>query len=214
MTGKNKDPSGYVKEETRKEFEGYVDHPRFGRYPHYTGQNPQNDWESGIHLHWHSKPETRIPNTAIVADVLRQPKALFPRTHYFDEKRICRGCNKPFIFFAQEQKHWYEELGFPLDADCVRCIHCRKKEQWIARQKKRYDALFHNTDRTVDETLDMADYCLTLIEEGVFTMKQEPHVRMLMNSTKAQHTQQYAKLLERLNALKSLRSDVEESDEA
>ncbi|TNE27236.1 MAG: hypothetical protein EP349_09415 [Alphaproteobacteria bacterium] len=212
MTGKKKKTSEYVTEKTRKEFASYVEHPRYGRYPHYTGENPQNDYVD-IHLHWRLKPEFCIANTAVAADLSRQSEALFPVTYYYDEKRICRDCDKPFIFFAQEQKHWYEDLGFFIDADCVRCIHCRKKEQWLARQKQRYDEFFHNTDRTADETLKMVDCCLTLIEEGIFTMKQEKQVRTLINSVKEQYAQQCAQLLERLNILKSVEEITDEEKE-
>ena len=40
-------------------------------------------------------------------------------THYFDAKRVCRKCERPFLFFAEEQKYWYEDLRFPLEADCL-----------------------------------------------------------------------------------------------
>ena len=50
----------------------------------------------------------------------RQSPAMVPVTHYYDVTRTCRDCDRPFIFFAQEQKHWYEQLGLPLEADCAR----------------------------------------------------------------------------------------------
>lgn len=203
MAGKKKKPSGYVKAQTQKEFEGYVEHPRFGRYPRFTGENAHNDWEGRVFLHWRSRPETRVPDTAVAADLSRQTPATVPVTHYYDEKRSCLDCHKPFLFFALEQKHWYEELGFTVDSDCVRCPLCRKKTQWLARKKERYDELFHAKDKTADETLEMADCCLTLIEEGIFTAKQEKQVRTLLNSAKMEHSQRHAQLLERLKALKA-----------
>ncbi len=212
MTGKKKKTSEYVTEKMHKEFASYVEHPRYGRYPHYTGENPQNDYVD-IHLHWRLKSEGCIPNTAIAADLSRQSEALFPVTHYYDEKRICRNCNRPFIFFAREQKYWYEDLGFVLDADCVRCTDCRKKEQWLIRQKQIYDSLFHNADRTEDETLEMAGCCLTLIEEGIFTMKQEKQVKTLINSINKSDTQQCAEFLERLKVLKSAEQVADEERE-
>jgi len=116
----------------QSEYDGYVEHPRFGKRPHHTGLNPETDFGGDIFLHWHSPRECRIPNTAIASDLSRQTEATIPVTHYYDVKRQCRDCGKPFIFFAQEQKHWYEELKFPLEADCVRCSSCRKREQGIA----------------------------------------------------------------------------------
>jgi hypothetical protein len=128
---------------------------------------------------------TRIPNTAIVADTSRQTAATVPVTHYFDLERECRDCQRAFIFFAAEQKHWYEELGFGLDSDCVRCVECRKRQQGIARQRELYESLFHVENRTEEHTIQMADACLSLIESGTFTARQTQRVRMLLNSIPA-----------------------------
>jgi len=102
-------------------------------------------------------------------------------THYYDVKRECRDCNRPFIFFAQEQKHWYEELGFPLESDCVRCVECRKRQHGIALKRERYEQLFHVPNRTSDEDLEMAECCLSLIEASAFGNRQTQRVRMLLN---------------------------------
>ena len=186
----------------------FVDHPRYGQRPNVTGLNP-GPLDRGVHLHWNaithselvaqfesttgknwpygdsiaygSRPK-RIPNTAIVADLARQAPATVPVTHYFDLERECRDCGRPFIFFAAEQKHWYEELGFGLDSDCVRCIECRKRQQGIARERELYESLFHVPDKTVEQLLQMAAACLSLIEAGVFTAKQAQRVRMLLNA--------------------------------
>ena len=105
----------------------FVMHPIFGDKPYVTGLNPVQDREGETFFHWHSPQENRIPYTAIKADLKKQTASTIPVTHYFDVKRICRECNKPFIFFAKEQQYWYEELGFKLDSNCVRCCQCRKK---------------------------------------------------------------------------------------
>jgi hypothetical protein len=93
----------------------------------------------------------------------------------------CLDCGRPFIFFADEQKHWYEDLGFGLYSNCVRCVPCRKRQQGIARQRERYEDLFHVPNRTAEETLEMADCCLSLIETGTFSSRQTERVRMLLN---------------------------------
>jgi hypothetical protein len=90
----------------------------------------------------------RIPDTAIPAELSRQTPATYAVTHCFDSKRQCADCGKPFIFFAAEQKHWYEDPGFGLDADCVRCVYCRKRQQGIASYRQRYEELFHVQERT------------------------------------------------------------------
>ena len=110
-------------------FDDYVEHPLYGRVPRVTGLNPKEDFGGNVFLHWHSPEDVRIPNTAVQADTSKQPTATVAVTHYFDSKRTCRDCQRPFLFFAEEQKYWYEELGFRLDADCIRCVECRKKHR-------------------------------------------------------------------------------------
>ncbi len=162
------------------EYENYVDHPRFGRRPQITGLNPQTDLTTGKpYLHWNATE--RIPNTAIEADLTRQSRATVAVTHYYDVRRSCRDCGRPFIFFAQEQKHWYEELGLPLEADCVRCVPCRKRQHGIAAKRERYEELFHVPARSAEENLEMAECCLSLIEAGTFHARQTMRVRELLN---------------------------------
>jgi hypothetical protein len=185
----------------------YVEHPRFGRFPHDTGLNP-DPRSSNVSLHWNAvsrqeialryealsgerwpygevpssaKESCRIPNSAVAADLVRQTPATVPVTHYFDLERVCRDCLLPFIFHAEEQKHWYEVLGFGLDSNCVRCVLCRKRTQSIARLRKRYEHLLHMTDRTAEETLELADCCLSLVESTAFSLQKLQCVRMLLN---------------------------------
>jgi tetratricopeptide (TPR) repeat protein len=59
-----------------------------------------------------------------------------PRYFYVDADRTCRDCGVSFVFSAREQKHWYETLGFRLDANAVRCPPCRRafrRDKGIAR---------------------------------------------------------------------------------
>jgi hypothetical protein len=159
----------------------FVEHPRYGRRPRLTGLNPIEDFEGTI-FHWHSREDVRVPNTAIRADLSKQSRATVPVTHYFDVRRQCQECGKPFLFFAEEQRHWYEELGFPLEADCVRCVQCRKHQQGLARTRERYEELFHLPARTSDQQLEIADCCLALVEAGMFHRRQLEHVRALLKS--------------------------------
>lgn len=163
----------------KDEFENYAEHSRYGKRPRITGLNPETNYLK-VFLHWHSREGIRVPNTAIQADLTIQAPATVAVTHYFDSKRICRDCNKPFIFFAEEQKHWYEELGFGLDSDCVRCPVCRKQQQGLARAKERYEELFHTQNRNDDQNLEMAECCLALIEKKVFHLRQTEHVKLVL----------------------------------
>ncbi|MBN2024806.1 MAG: zinc-ribbon domain-containing protein [Pirellulales bacterium] len=161
-------------------FELYVEHPRFGNRPRITGLDPRPGCE-GVYLGWRALDDWKIPGTAIVADLSRQTPATVPVTHYFDLKRICRDCGRPFLFFAEEQKHWYEELGFGLDSDCVRCPPCRVRQRGIARKRERYEEIFHVQERTTEQNIEMAECCLCLVEAAVFPPRQLERVRMLLN---------------------------------
>jgi Probable zinc-ribbon domain len=165
-----------------EDYSKFVAHPRYGQQPKITGLNPDNDYWAGVHLHWHSPVDCRIPKTAIPADLSLQAPATIQVTHYFDVTRKCRDCGKPFIFFAEEQKFWYEILGFGLESNCVRCVPCRNKQQGISQAQQRYETLFHITERTFDQNLEMADYCLLLIEAGVFHARKLQSVRMLLKN--------------------------------
>jgi len=165
-------------------FAAFVPHPRYGRRPNLTGLNPSPN-TAGVQLHWNTLCGERVPNTAIAADLSRQTPFLVPITHYFDVIETCRDCHKRFLFFAEEQRHWYEELGFPLTSGCVRCCDCRKRQQHLARTRRRYETLFHVADRTREETLEMAECSLALIAAGLFSPRQTQRVRGLLKSIPA-----------------------------
>lgn len=161
------------------EFADYLEHPRFGRGPRLTDLEPLDNWG------WHylaSGPE-RIPHTGVRADPERHV-GTFPYAveYYFDLRRVCRDCGRKFIFFAEEQKHWYEDLQLPLDADAVRCVGCRKAERRIARLRQRYEELLAMTSRTAEETLELVGAGLTLVDEGLFGFRVLEHMRAILKS--------------------------------
>jgi hypothetical protein len=207
-------------------YAAFVEHPRYGRAPHITGLNPIL-WEDGVHLHWHTLDSNEVPrllelvsgnnsewrrpqriaNTAIVADVDKQTPSPVPVTHYFDLARNCRACGRPFIFFAREQKYWYEALGFSLNSDCVHCVECRKQQQGVARQRETYESLFHIAEKTTEQLIVMADACLSLIEAGEFTKKQTQRARALLNAVPEEadvrKRSRFADLMKRVTAIES-----------
>ena len=181
----------------------FVSHPRYGDRPRYTGLNFER-YSSGVHLHWHCRDATpeqlnciqvgafptqmlaegfsaAIPNTGVVADVSLQHSSCMPVTHYFDIATVCVDCRSPFIFYAEEQKHWYEELSFPIDADCVRCYPCRRATQDIDRTVCSYEDLMSVQDPSPDQQADLAARRLTLVQAGRFHTRQLEHVRAFLN---------------------------------
>jgi hypothetical protein len=163
-----------------REYNEFVEHPRFGRGPRFTsirlGPVPP-----GYRLTNYYISSDIVWGTAIAADLERQSYAAVPVLYYFDVERVCLDCGRPFIFFAEEQRHWHETLGFALDADCVRCTDCRRKQHVLKRRWKRYDELSHVENRSSEEHLEMAEHCLALMEEGLSHQRQATRVRMLLN---------------------------------
>lgn len=162
------------------DYSNYVKHPRYGRGPRFTDTKPR-DVPPGFRLTTYVS-KNKIGGTAIEANLERQSFSPIPVLYYFDLKRDCVECAQPFIFFAEEQKYWYETLGFVLDADCIRCTDCRIRCHGLERQRRRYEELFHTVHRTIDENLEMAECLLTLIEEGAFHRRQTERVRMLLKT--------------------------------
>ena len=188
-----------------KKYDTYVEHPRFGRSPRYTGLNP-DPYSVAVQLHWNATNVhesqrklvrltgkrlgylkdveaitptelPRIAGTAIVADPSKQNSPTVPVTCYYDLERVCRSCTRPFIFFAEEQKHWYEVLRFRLDVDCVLCPPCRKREQFLAKNRAEYERLVKAKDRDWKGNMQLAKCALALIESGIFNRRVIQRVR-------------------------------------
>jgi Probable zinc-ribbon domain len=188
----------------------FVDHPRYGRRPNRTGRNP-GPFDRGVRLmreaytveefvaehraltgevikaKWLEQyllSSCRVPFTAIVADPARQQGSEKGITHYFDLEMRCKGCKRQFIFFAEEQKYWFEELGFNMLVRCENCCECRQKKRGHARQRARYEALHQLEDRSAEQNLELAELCLALVASGTFTRKKLRHefARRLLNA--------------------------------
>lgn len=210
-------------------YSAYVYHPRYGRSPRYKGLDPdRNDRNVNVHANtgimsdaiiahlrktWGEWPppwfaaERPVPvrGTAVEADTSRQVFCPVPVTHYYDLDVVCVGCQRHFLFFAEEQKFWYEELQFDLGSIAVRCCECRKQERWLANQKKQYEALCHVSPRTLEQTFEIADCCLTLLEQGIFHPRQKEHVRQFLNAVPEDQrdTERYLGLRTRLCCFES-----------
>jgi len=195
--------------ESEKKYESYAKHPRYGQRPRRTGLNPsphdgnvrlhpnattvheiqKNAARAGVKLPFleqlvriSPKEPTRIPGTAIKANPEKQNHPTVPVSHYYDIEKVCRNCERHFIFFAEEQKHWYETLRFPLDSDCVRCLDCRKTEQFLSRNRSAYERLVNSKHRDWKDNLKMAKSALTLVENGVFGSKVLQKIRRLLKT--------------------------------
>lgn len=164
------------------DYSNFAAHPRFGKAPRPTGLDPVDKHDGSVFLHWHSGLGVRVPGTAIIANTSEQCSATVHVTHYFDTRRVCRTCGCHFLFFAAEQRHWYEVLKFPLEADCLECVPCRKAERKLRALQQRYAALLSNTERPEAETIELIECGVLLVEAAIFSAKSLPRLRSLLRS--------------------------------
>jgi hypothetical protein len=128
----------------------YVPHPRYGSQPISSGQVYSKDEIESAH--WRYASLKYFPETAIPAEQGKQNYAEYSRKLYVDIEETCKSCKREFIFFALEQKYWFEELKFWVDSHCVKCVNCRKKDFEIKQMQVKYSKLVSKIDRTADET--------------------------------------------------------------
>ena len=88
--------------------------------------------------------------TAVRANVDKQNRSICPRYWYVDAMFPCRRCGREFGFTAAEQRTWYEEYGFWVDAFPAHCPDCRRMRRELKSARQEYD-------RTVTHVLDAGD---------------------------------------------------------
>lgn len=165
-----------------EDFTNYVEHPRYGRGPIFTNLIPSlSKRDEFVLIGRAGSCRSRINGTAVIADMEKQSGCAYAVKYYFDEKKCCPGCNRPFIFFAQQQKYWFDELGFNISTAGKWCYDCRQLRIGLKRNLLRYAELKNNDNRNIAESIEMAEICLTELEAGRFTERQTQTVRALLN---------------------------------
>jgi len=143
----------------------YVPHPRYGSSPRPSGVKvSESELRRGL---WGLSNKLIFPETALIANTTLQNFAVYPRKYYVDILKECRQCHRPFIFFAREQRYWFETLKFYVDADCVHCPKCRRESRVLQRRLRRYSDLFAKKDITRKELMFLVDDARHLLERGV-----------------------------------------------
>lgn len=142
-----------------------VPHPRYGSLPIVSGAAIL---EAEIRLgFWGLSDAVIFPETVLVADTSKQNYAIYPRRYYVDILRDCRECGRPFLFFAREQRHWFEELQFFVDADCVHCAECRARQHDAKTQLARFSAAMKAPDLSRRDLMTLIDDAADLLQTGV-----------------------------------------------
>ena len=140
-------------------------HPRYGTEPIPSGYKVDED--KIRRGHWRLSGDRIFPETVLAANTEKQNYALYPRKYYVDVERICRTCHRAFLFFAREQRYWFETLRFFVDADCVFCPQCRRESRAIHRRLRRYSALYANPAPSRKDFMFLVDDAVFLVEHGV-----------------------------------------------
>jgi arsenate reductase-like glutaredoxin family protein len=130
----------------------------------------------------YGKDVTIYPESVIIADETKQNYSVMPRPYYVDILKSCRDCQNEFIFYATEQRHWYETLGFFTQADCVRCPKCRVTDQTLRRRFKRYANNISRKDLSEEDFTTLLSDALFLFESGL--LKTDQQLRRLRNQAR------------------------------
>lgn len=104
----------------------------------------------------------------IVADTTRQDyQTGGPFFFYADFSRSCRECGEEFVYTAEAQRFWYEELGRPHDSVADRCAACRAVSRGRRQAQRRWgEALegWRPEAPTVEAGSALASAALDLVE--------------------------------------------------
>ena len=146
-------------------------HPRYGDKPVKSDFNFSR--EEIERAHWRYSSLRFFPESAIPADISKQNFSMFPRKLYIDIEQQCELCKRRFLFFALEQKYWFEELGLYVDAHCTLCIDCRIKDREIRNMQKLYQELVNKENRSVEETKKLRQAALELYQIGCIKDKNK-----------------------------------------
>jgi Probable zinc-ribbon domain len=141
-----------------------VAHPRYGSAPIVSGLSVAE--ERIRRSHWRGFPGTVFPESVLIADASKQNYSIFPFEYYVDMLRDCRACHRPFIFFAREQRYWFETLRFFTDADCIHCPTCRRSSQALRRRIRRYSDLVRTAAPTNEQLRQLVDDAAYLLIRG------------------------------------------------
>ena len=121
-------------------------------------------------------------DSVLIADATKQNYTVSPHRYYVDSLKRCRDCQHEFIFFATEEQHWFETLGFFIGADCVRCPKCRTADQTLRRRFQRYSKNISRKDLSDEEFTTLLKDTLFLYESSL--LKTDQQLRRLRNQAR------------------------------
>lgn len=87
----------------------------------------------------------------------------FPKYFYLDEQRTCVQCGRSFVFYAKEQRFWYEVLHFNFGSTAIRCLDCRKRQRTEHSLREQIATVLKGLETRRDDP----DLCLDLARATV-----------------------------------------------
>jgi hypothetical protein len=97
-------------------------------------------------------------STAVPADITKQNFSVCPRHWYVDAEYECRRCKKQFTWSAAEQRVWFEDYFFWIDAYPGNCLACRKSLKHLVKLRREYDSIIaHARHGTVEQKRRVID---------------------------------------------------------
>ena len=155
-------------------YRNFAENPRFGREPRWTSWTPPKNMKPFGYFESRCIPGTAVPVGPVYA------RDWLP-VYYLDVVMQCRDCHRDFIFFAEEQKHWRELLGFNDSAHAVRCAECRYDQRQKESARHRYLELCEKPQRSTEEDLEwLEEYC-TLYQAGRMGEKSKHKALHILN---------------------------------
>ena len=128
---------------------------------------------------WRLSAGTILPETAVLANVERQRTSWCARPVYVDLLKRCKTCRRPFVFYANEQRFWYEALQFDVNVDCVMCPPCRKLAHRTKACLDRYATAVNAPRLDAKAMKTFVDDALYLLEQGL--VRNLSHVGAIKN---------------------------------
>ena len=189
-----------------------VPHPRYGSEPLASGVRGIS-LEEILRGYWAYKIEEIYPESVLIADTSKQNYSVFPRECYVDMRRTCRSCKRPFIFFAAEQKHWFEVLRFYVDADCVHCPACRVQRRAAKQAVEHYAELITISQPNQDELQQLVDASVALLSQGILKSRSRSRLGHIKNMAFKQ-IPAYSGTLALAQALQGVDISASEGDKA
>ena len=116
---------------------------------------------------WQLRHGTVMADTAVLANVERQNTGWSPRPVYADVLKRCPACKRPFLFYAAEQRFWFETLRFDTVIDCQKCAPCRKHDRRVKASLERYATALNAVRLDAKVMKTFIDDTLFLFEHGL-----------------------------------------------